>query len=212
MNYTSHNQELSVTSETTTSYLPESENTPFDSTDRALIKNETSTLDLVRTEDCASETSYENKINAKRLLEYRTRFNTELVKLIRESEFEFGYDNPVDSFLHDRLNENALVTKEWVNSLFVANYSDVQVATGILRVIAHFDYHEFSPQGPTIALAALTHKSLEVRECGIRTLENWGTLDCLDIIKTIKCHEEWMKNYVHQVILDLEESLNARTG
>ena len=211
----SNNQESFITEETTLNVpenVPEYEDVAVENINRDDTKSESAIPELVLAEGYASETSHENRFNVARLHEYKSRFNKELLELIRESEFEFGYNTPVDTFLHDRLNENALVTKEWVNSLFVANYSDVQVATGILRVIAHFDDHEFFPQGPTIALAALSHSSLEVRECGIRTLENWGTLECLNILRTITCPEEWMKEYVRQVILDLEESLNARTS
>lgn len=160
-------------------------------------------------DESSTQVSRENRLNIARLSSYKKQFSQQLLEAIRESEFEFGYDSAVDVFLRARLAENALATKEWVNSLFIENFADTQTAVGILRVIAHLEYQEIAPQGPTIALAALSHSSLEVRECGIRAFENWGNLECLQILKSLSCPEKWMQDYVRQVVLDLEALLSV---
>ena len=153
--------------------------------------------------------STENAANAARLRWYRTKFTAQLLRLITDSELEYGFSSSLDVFLRERLAENALATKEWLNELFIEYYPDVSVATGTLRAIAHLDYHEIAPQGPTIALAALSHSNLEVRECGVRSFENWATLECLSILRSVQCNEEWMQDYVTQAIADLEEAFGA---
>jgi hypothetical protein len=163
--------------------------------------------------DYSSRVSLENRLNEARMRQYKREFNVQLSELIQESEFEYGRDSSADVFLRERLAENASVTKEWINSLFIDNYGDVAITTGILRILAHLRYHEVAPQGPTIALAALAHNSVEVRECGIRAFENWGTVECLNSLKHISPPEEWLRRYVQQVVIDLEESLhNAPIG
>ncbi|MBN1570614.1 MAG: hypothetical protein JXA73_22415 [Acidobacteria bacterium] len=163
--------------------------------------------------DYSSKVSLENRLNEARMRQYRGEFNVKLTELIRESDFEYGRDSSADFFLRERLAENASVTKEWINSLFIDNYGDAAIAAGILRVLAHLRYHEVAPQGPTIALAALAHQSVEVRECGIRAFENWGTVECLNSLKNVSPPEEWLKSYIQQVLADLEESLrNAPIG
>lgn len=157
----------------------------------------------------STEPSAENLANLSRLREYQEQLTQHLLMLIEESELEYGFDSALDVFLRDRLAENALATKEWLNSLFIQHIADPAVTTGILRTIAHLDYSEIVPQGPTIALAALTNLNSEVRECGIRAFENWGTLECLHILRTVRCPEEWMQDYVEHVISDLEQELVA---
>jgi hypothetical protein len=149
----------------------------------------------------------ENQLNAARLREYRKELTRSLLSMIAESDLEYGFSSELDAFLRDRLSENALAIKEWLNWLFVKHFADVPVATGILRTIAHLGYHEISPQGPTMALASLSHRNAEVRECGIRAFENWGTLDSLTILKAVKCPEQWMQDYVNRVVADLEDEL-----
>lgn len=158
-------------------------------------------------EKSSTEATRENWLNVTRVHSYKAQFSHRFLEVIRDAEFEFGYDSAVDDFLRERLAENALATKDWLNSLFIENFADPQVASGILRVIAHLDYQAIAPQGPTIALAALSHKSLEVRECGIRAFENWGTLESLNILRNLKCPEDWMAIYARQVAADLEERL-----
>jgi hypothetical protein len=155
------------------------------------------------------ETSTENLANLSRLREYQEQLTQHLLMLIEESELEYGFDSALDVFLRDRLAENALVTKEWLNSLFIQHIANPTVTTGILRTIAHLDYSEIAPQGPTMALAALANLSPEVKECGIRAFENWGTLECLYILRTVQHQVEWIQEYVNQVITDLEQELLA---
>ena len=179
----------------------------FPPTDRTQNSDYTAASGVIIEEDLSSGVGSENRMNGARLSNYKLQFSGKFLELIQESELEFGYDSTVDAFLRERLAENALATKEWINSLFIENFADVGIATAILRVIGHLKYHEIAPQGPTIALAALSHVSLEVRECGVRAFENWGTLDCLRILTNLSCAEGWMKEYVTQVVSDLQESL-----
>jgi hypothetical protein len=157
-------------------------------------------------EDDSSGISRENLLNRERLRIYK-RFSERFLELIAESEFEFGFDSAADVFVRDRLAENALATKDWIDSLFIEHYADAAIATRMLRVIGHLDYHLIAPQGPTMALAALAHSSLEVRECGVRAFENWGTLECLRVLESVSCSEKWMEDYVRQVVVDLKELL-----
>lgn len=158
-------------------------------------------------EDYSAKGINENMLNIARLNFYKAKFSEKFLQSIRDSEFEFGYDSLLDVFVREHIAENALATKEWMNSLFIENYNNTEIAVGILRVIAHLGYDEIAPQGPTMALAGLVHASLEVRECGIRAFENWGTMECLKVLRSVKCSEDWLSDYVNQVVKDLEEVL-----
>jgi hypothetical protein len=158
-------------------------------------------------EDYSTRGSVENLLNQQRLLEFR-EFTSHVLQLIEESSFEYGFDNEFDVFLRDRLAKNALATKQWMNEVFIENFGDSGVLVGILRALAHVDYQVVRPQGPTMAIAAFSHTDAEVRECGIRAMENWGTSECLAALESISCPEAWLQEYVTQVISDLRERLS----
>ena len=155
----------------------------------------------------ASDISLENSLNRQRMDRFRAEFSAKLLKLLREQDFEYGVDTPADELVRKTFAENQSIAKEWLNQLFVENYDDQTVIMGILRVLSHFEYQEIAPQGPTMALAALSNVSAEVRECGIRAFENWSTLESLEVLKNVTCEEEWLNDYLQQVIAELKEEL-----
>lgn len=144
----------------------------------------------------------------KNLLENtKSQFSDQLVSLIREQDFEYGYDSQAGLFVKRLLVENELVIKDWLSSLFVERFSDSRIVLGLLHIISHLDYSMIYPQGLTMATTAMIHKSPEVREGGVRVFENWGTVQSLDFLKTLHCKEEWLQEYIDKVISDLEEEL-----
>lgn len=153
--------------------------------------------------------SYSNVevINRLHLNQLKYRITQELLRIILEQDFEYGCDSPADLFVRRLMEQNSAVVKEWLNSIFIEYFHDTRILIGLLHIISHIDYLKINPQGPTIALAALSHIDPEVRECGIRAFENWGTADSLNILRNIKCQEKWLQEYLNQVILDLEEEL-----
>lgn len=158
-------------------------------------------------DDSTDEVSLENQLNEKRVSFFESKYGNRFLEIIRESVFEYGYDSIADNFFRERFLENKLAAKEWVNKMFIENFGNPEIVTGILRVIAHLSYSDIAPQGPTMALAALSHKLPEVRECGVRALENWGAEECLVILRSVSFTERWLREYTEQVISDLEESL-----
>jgi len=159
-------------------------------------------------EIASSDSSIENRLNAQRLKRFRTDFSSKFLQLLREQDFEYGVDTPADELVRKCFHENEAISKEWINNLFVENFNDQIVLMGILRVLSHFNYQEVAPQGPTVALAALANTSAEVRECGIRAFENWGSLHSLKVLENVNCEEKWLDDYLKQVIADLQEELS----
>jgi hypothetical protein len=144
-------------------------------------------------------------VDFKDIEEFENRFTDTLLHLIREEIFEYGMENAADIFVQEHLKNNPFITKNCINSIFLKNFANIGVTTGLLRIIAHLDYTEIEPTGPTIAVAALSHENAEVRESGIRAFENWEDISSLEYLKHIKCKEQWLQDYLEQVIIDLEE-------
>lgn len=166
---------------------------------------------MVRESASSDLQSEENARNIRRrqLFEQQT---PQLLQLIAETELEYGFTSELDLFLEERLRQNASVTREWLNDVFNRYFRNVEIATGILRTIAHLDWTQMSPQGATMALAALSHANVEVREAGVRAFENWGTPEYLDMLKSLHCPESWLQDYITRVVQDLEEALAPDAG
>lgn len=107
---------------------------------------------------------WENILNKRRLRQFKENYTKELLRIICEQDFEYGFDSEVDLFVRGLMEQNEAVTKEWLNSLYIAQFHDIDVVIGLLQVISHLQYSEIYPQGPTMALAALSHANSEVRE------------------------------------------------
>jgi len=163
-------------------------------------------IDLSDSSRCVSE----NTLNRRRLRQFKENYTKELLRIICEQDFEYGFDSPADLFVRELMEQNEAVTKEWLNAIYIEQFSDIRVVIGLLQVVSHLQYPEIYPQGPTMALAALSHANSEVRECGIRAFENWGTIESLNILRNVKCTESWMQEYISQVIKDLEEEFGVQ--
>lgn len=151
--------------------------------------------------------SQENDSNEARLQQYRAELTDEFLRIVSETEFEYGYESIAELFIRSRLAENRLAIKDWLNQLFVTYYQNELVASGVLRTIAHLDYAEITPQGSTMALAALSHQSEEIKELGIRAFENWGSSEAIEALKAVRVESPWLRDYLHEVIEGLRTKL-----
>ena len=158
----------------------------------------------------SSTYEWENILNKRRLRQFKENYTKELLWIISEQDFEYGFDSSADLFVRGLMEQNDVVTKEWLNSVYIAQFHDIDVVIGLLQVISHLQYFEIYPQGPTMALAALSHANSEVRECGIRAFESWGTIESLKVLRNVECPESWMQEYLSQVIHDLEEEFGVQ--
>ncbi|HDJ89352.1 MAG TPA: hypothetical protein ENG40_01490 [Thermoprotei archaeon] len=146
--------------------------------------------------------------NNKRIFrEFSLKETPKLIAIIEEQEFEYGFESPAERFIKEKLRVNSFVAKEWLNKLFLQMFDNAHIIIGILQAISHLNYSEIFPTGQTMALAALSHKNAEVRECGIRAFESWCNYESLKVLKTVHYPEKWLQDYVNQVIKDIEEEL-----
>ena len=153
----------------------------------------------------------EGKANQLRLRQFNIQYKDDFLRIICEQDFEYGLSSQADLFIAQLLNINASVTKEWLNSLFIENFRNSRIILGLLQVVSHLEYIDANPEGPTMALAALSHSDPEVRECAIRAFENWESADSLNVLRGVKYSEEWLQEYAEKVIVYLEGSL-AKNG
>lgn len=162
-------------------------------------------LDRIQPETASLLLVDENYINQKRLFRLKKQFTPKLLNLILESDFEYGIESEVDVFIRNRMEENSLATKSWLNDIFVEYFSNPVILVGILRIISRLSYYEVFPQGQVIATAALSHSDVEVKECGVRAFENWGDLNSIRILENLHVSPSWLQGYIDQVLEDLRK-------
>jgi hypothetical protein len=124
--------------------------------------------------------------------------------MLQEEITESGTANPSEKIIESLYSEDKQKTNTLLNELFLKNFYTPHVIVGVLHIISHFNYDLVSPEGPAMAIAALNHKDVEVREYGVKCFENWQHKDGIRILEQIKADERWLQNYINLVIHDLK--------
>jgi hypothetical protein len=127
-----------------------------------------------------------------------------LKAMLQEEITESGIANPSEKIIESLYAEDKQKANILLNKLFLENFHTPHIIAGILHIISHFDYDIVSPEGQIMAIAALSHKDVEVREYGIKFFENWQHKDGIRILEQIKADERWLQNYINLVIRDLK--------
>lgn len=155
--------------------------------------------------------SLENVLNARRLSDL-DGLTDKLVALIYEEEFEYGIENRIDILIKEQMRKNAIAAKSWLNDVYMSRYSDPNIVLGVLRAVSRLDYDDIYPQGPTMAVAAFSHRDLEIREAGVRAFEAWASPESLSVLQAISLTPRWLQDYVDEVTDDLRRIYDVSAG
>lgn len=133
-------------------------------------------------------------------------YKARLLSLIHTDSFEPGCINNTISFIQSlfKFGENAVV--QWLCQLYQDYLNDPIVLIGLLNVNIYYS-NEFKSVGIIMALAAMTNKSQEVKELGVRVLESHCCIEHYNALVSIQCEEQWLMDYIKQVIIDFKEEL-----
>lgn len=134
----------------------------------------------------------------------KNKFINQFKRLLDESDFEYGFSSPADKYIQESLKNFGPFAREWINEIFIQNLDNEYITSSILKVMMHLNYSDLEPQGITMLLAALNHKSAAVREDVIRTFENWENPAYVSILKSLNCKEPWLQTMLSEVIEYLE--------
>ena len=70
----------------------------------------------------------------------------------------------------------------------------------ILKVITHSDPKVFAPMNRAVATSALSHQSVEVRECAVRAYEYWEDPTLFIDLQMRPLQPDWLEEYKQLVI------------
>ncbi len=148
---------------------------------------------------------YANYLLCKRIAQLDIEFTPQLLRIIKETPFEYGISSDIDLFIHELISANCAATMFWLNNVFLENYHNPIIIVGLLRIIARLNYDDIAPIGLTMALAAIPHKNTRVQECAIRAIEAWADVSSLPILMALKVQIPWLQDYINKVIIYLQK-------
>ena len=100
------------------------------------------------------------------------------------------------------------IAENWIQPVYLKNIkSRPTISAGILRCMGRLNKNLTTKWGLIMVIVGLASPDVELREAAIITLETWGDNESLEILQTQveREKENWLKNYIEQVITDLSE-------
>lgn len=87
----------------------------------------------------------------------------------------------------------------------VVKYNDnTKILCGICKSLCRYDLEDVNPWGQIMLVSLLNHKAEPVKEYAVILLENWADTTFLPMLRNLDCASSWLKNYVNDVIKNLE--------
>ena len=157
----------------------------------------------------SSTTSLENLDDeVKRVIAYlhANKESILLQKIMSEVSFEPDVINETITYFGTLLAYGDVAVVMWVSELFVSHYKYDKILKGLLYIAMYYN-EVFVNYNTMMALAAISHKSPEVRELPIRVLESNCNMVNYEALLMINVQEQWLKEYVQDVIRDFKKEL-----
>lgn len=129
-----------------------------------------------------------------------------LQKIMSEVSFEPNMINDTITYFGTLLAYGDVAVVMWVSELFVSHYKYDKILKGLLYIAMYYS-EAFVNADTLMALAAISHKSPEVRELSVRVLESNCNIVNYEVLLTLNVQEQWLKEYIQDVIRDFKKEL-----
>lgn len=177
-----------------------------------LIEDRNSTYKENVASETLNSTTYQpsiTELNDKFMTMLKSEITPLLLSVIRVDDFEFGTKGASVRIVEDQLKTNPSVVNQWLNELYLKAFAekDSSLLIGILKIVEAIEHDSIRDNGRLYAMCAFSHRDLEVKELGIRILENKCNSENYWILRNIHTDTPWLNEYIQQVIKDFEEEL-----
>jgi hypothetical protein len=149
----------------------------------------------------------ENLLNNKRQEYLNIKVSPILISFLTYEDVDYGVRSEGEKIIREQIEQNSVVALNWINDLYIKNFSNEKILIGLLRILGNLDEDDISSIGYVIALASLSHSNTEIKELGVRAFENWSSSKSYSILSNVNVGEEWLQEYINQVVKDLEVDL-----
>jgi hypothetical protein len=133
-------------------------------------------------------------------------FRRTVLALVYDEPIEDGVRHPaedvIDSAYASSPSECFRALSLFLNEHYASRSS---ISATLLRCIGRMAFEKTQNWGLEIAKKALHREDAEIRDSGIRALENWGNDRCVEILRSHCDSEPWLDEYAKQVVADLTQ-------
>ena len=135
----------------------------------------------------------------------KEEFRRNLLRRIEIEPIEDGYTHSAEEILEKAAMEYRPFWSDWVQSIYLEHLNKPAIAASILRCVGRLELDLVKSWGMLMAISALSHPDLELREAAVRALELWGGEQSLYALKTRVDVESnsWLLRYIKDVMEDL---------
>lgn len=126
---------------------------------------------------------------------------SQMIRILQESDFEYGFASPIDDLLQQCFIENKADTVQLIGE--IVNSGDAKIVSGLFHALTHVNYDVIGYQGLMIAFVGLNHNNAEVRDGAVRAIEAWGVEEGVNLLNQFRFAEQWLEDYRNQVVLDI---------
>ena len=93
---------------------------------------------------------------------------------------------------------------EVIQHIYVRNFDNPLYLIGICRSLLRYDLEEVKPWGVAMLAGLLNHSDERVKEYTIQLIDNWSDVELLPLLKTLQVTTGWLKDYIKDVVENLE--------
>ncbi len=129
-----------------------------------------------------------------------------IISQINREEYEAGYENESEDMMKLLIEKYGIDRfGKWLLEIWKEGYTtNPHLCVGILHMVSHVSPSYIEPYGSNIAMAAVSHKSMEVKEFGIKVFENWGDPQYIKVLEMMDCGNKLIDSYRNVVISSLK--------
>lgn len=183
------------------------------------IDIESTAADIPVTSSVTSEAYNDSSIESeestiqKNFAQYRKRkvdeYSEEILSIFMNDEFIDGEVSQSEIYMEKHFNENtSIYILEALNNILVKNFDIPHILEGVLTMLSSISYKAASPEGISMCVSLLEHKSLAVKDKAVQTFERWNSKEAITILENLNCSPIWFQNYINDVISALKEGGN----
>jgi len=153
-----------------------------------------------------SETDEDRKNEAYRKMQKKIIDENQpvLYGLLNDYDYEMGYESKAEIFFNELYKKYAMTADVIMENIYLENMEgNIHLLRHMLFIIAELP-KERRKNMTIIALAGLSNPDNEVKDLSIRCFEVWNEKKYIPTLRKLKVDADWLKEYLEEVIEDLE--------
>lgn len=136
-------------------------------------------------------------------------FEKKLLFLLHSEDIEIGELSSADYYIENNIKKFSN-TKYWLSDVASKCTKEPNILSKLLLLISRLTPSQMGEVGYLIAMAALNHSNLEIRENAIRIYETYSDQRSLEMLEASRPDNiKWLENYKNLVINDIKSTLQA---